>query len=473
MLSGLLLWLVFPRAGFTWLAPFALIPLLAAAEREPSFWRRFAIGEAAGILYWFGICNWIQFVLAHHGGMGELGGWGTFALFCLAKALHMAVFTGFAGFLSRRWWSVPMLAALWAGLERTHGEFGFAWLMLGNAASDMEVPLRLAPFTGVYGISFLFVLMSAAIAGVALRRPRRELLWLVPLPMLYLLPAMPAPEAGRERVLVEQPNFDVEGGSLDYNPIAVQTLSTALGTRPGELDLIVWPEAPAPLYFYTDQRFREDAMSIARRTGVPFLFGTVAFTATGGPLNSATLLSAEGEEVSRYDKMYLVPFGEFVPPLFGFVNRITDEVSDFVPGDHLVVSPIGSHKLGTFICYESAFPELARRFVAGGAEVLVNISNDGYFGGLDARQQHLLLARMRAAENRRWLIRATNDGITAAIDPAGRVTDTFPEFQRRAGKLGFSFEKETTFYSRTGDWFAWGALAVGLAATGLARRGTA
>jgi apolipoprotein N-acyltransferase len=211
--------------------------------------------------------------------------------------------------------------------------------------------------------------------------------------------------------------------------------------------------------------------SIARLAHAPFLFGTVAFTPDGAPLNSAVLLSSEGEEVSRYDKMYLVPFGEFVPAPFGFVNRITKEAGDFAPGGHVVVSKVDGHRLGAFICYESAFPELVRRFARDRAEVLINLSNDGYFGRTAAREQHLLVVRMRAAENRRWLLRPTNNGITASIDPAGRIRRQTPPFARLSDRLPFSWESSMTLYTEYGDWFAWLCLVagVGLSAWGWSR----
>lgn len=166
---------------------------------------------------------------------------------------------------------------------------------------------------------------------------------------------------------------------------------------------------------------------------------------------------------ARYDKMYLVPFGEFVPPLFSFVNRISDGAGDYAPGVNLVVTKLDGHRLGTFICYESAFPHFVREFPNAGADVLVNLTNDGYFGRSAARQQHLQLARMRAAENRRWILRPTNNGITASIDPAGRVVQQFPEFVRTSGRLGFRYVSAKTFYTRHGDWFAWGCLVLALA----------
>jgi apolipoprotein N-acyltransferase len=462
LLSGLLLVLAFPRFDWTWLAPFALAPLLIAAARERSPWRRFLIGEAAGILYWFGVCRWIQFVLAVHGGMGEAGGWGVFALFCLAKSLHMAIFTTLAGWIMPHWWAAPAIAALWTGMERTHSPAGFAWLALGNAGIDMGVPMRLAPVTGVYGLSFVFALMAACVALLALRRPRRQNAWLLLLPLLYALPELPARRAGSATALLAQPNFAL--GDIDYERAALSTIAASLDPASPPPDLILWPEVPAPIYYYQDAQFRETAHRIALTARAPFLFGTVAYTSEGAPLNSAVMLSGEGEFVSRYDKIRLVPFGEFVPAPFGFVNRITQEAGDFAAGSEIVVSPARKNKLGAFICYESAFPHLVREFARDGAQLLVNLSNDGYFARTAAREQHLSLARMRAAENRRWLLRPTNNGITAAIDPAGRLAQRAPEFEPAAVRMQFDWTSGTTPYTRWGDWFAWLCLAAGLGA---------
>ena len=156
------------------------------------------------------------------------------------------------------------------------------------------------------------------------------------------------------------------------------------------------------------------------------------------------MLDPAGKVIDRYDKINLVPFGEFIPPLFGWVNKITKEIGDFVPGDRVVIFPVGEHKLGAFICYESVFPDLVRQFTNSGAEVLVNLSNDGYFGNSAAHAQHLEIARMRAAENRRWILRATNDGISAAIDPRGRIREQMPPFTQTAAMMSFEYETAQT-----------------------------
>jgi apolipoprotein N-acyltransferase len=211
---------------------------------------------------------------------------------------------------------------------------------------------------------------------------------------------------------------------------------------------------PAPFYFYDeDARFRKYTTELTQTTRAYLLTGVVAHTARRAPLNSVELLSPSGRPLSRYDKVNLVPFGEFVPWPFGFVNKISTEAGDFAAGNRVVVSPVNGHRIGTFICYESVFPNFVRQFARGGAEVLFNVSNDGWFGKSSARQQHLQIVRMRAAENRRWLLRATNDGITATIDPAGRLRGTLPRYVEATSTTGFSYIAERTVYTRFGDWF--------------------
>jgi len=461
LLSAIFLLLIFPGFDIHLLAPFALTPLLFALALTPDWRQRFLFGWLAGIVFWFGLCTWIQFVLQDHGGMGRWGSWGAFALFCVLKALHLGVFSLLAGPLMNRAYALPAVAALWAGLERTHGTFGFAWLQLGNAGIDMSVPLRLAPFVGVYGLSFVFCMIAAAVACLLLRRPRIYLAPALALPFLWLLPPIHEGTPTPDRALVVQPDIDTE---IEWTGERQQQTERQLGLLSMAIPapLVIWPELPAPLYYYNDPEFHQEATRIAIRHGY-FLFGTVAYTQKGAPLNSAVLLGPTGNLIGRYDKIYLVPFGEFVPPLFSFVNRITQEAGDFAPGHEIKVLPAANHRLGVFICYESAFPHLVRQFAKAGADVLVNISNDGYFGHTEAREQHLLLVQMRAVENRRFIIRATNDGLTAVIDPSGRIIKELPPYEELAAPVRYGTVESTTFYTRHGDWFAWSCLTIGLA----------
>jgi apolipoprotein N-acyltransferase len=457
--TSALLILAFPKANLAWLAPVALTPLLVAVAREGRRTHRFLLGFGAGVVYWFGVCYWIQHNLAANGGVSEAVAWALFLLFAVVKALHLAVFALLAGWPMRRWWAIPAVAALWVAVEATHGPLGFAWLALGNAGIDMGIPMRLAPITGVYGLSFLFAMMGAALALAALRRPRRELLWLAVAPLALLLPRLPDARPGDETALLVQPNLSeseewtapsVDRMQQRLVELSLRGVLADIAHRPA---IVVWPEMPAPLYWDEDPNFRKYAAELTGATHAYLLTGLVAHTPRREPLNSALLVSPAGYPLSRYDKVNLVPFGEFVPWPFGFVNKISTEAGDFAAGRQVVVAPVGGHRIGTFICYESAFPNFVRQFAREGAEMLVNISNDGWFGRSAARRQHLQLVRMRAAENRRWLLRATNDGITATIDPAGRVRGTLPPYIEAAATTGFSYIAGETVYTRFGDWF--------------------
>jgi apolipoprotein N-acyltransferase len=461
--TGILLVLLYPSFSFTALAPVALTPLLVAMAREFRTKQRFLLGYLAGIIYWFGVCYWIQAVLADHGGVGEWGGWGSYLLFCILKSIHLGVFSMLGAVVIRTPWGIPVVAALWAGLERTQSTLTlFQWLMLGNAGIDMGVPMRLAPITGVYGISFVFAMMSAIVAAALLRRPRKEFLWAGALLLMFLLPGLPAekqPE-GASAVVVQPDISETQEwtrDAIDNMRQRLNLLSLEAALKPGQPapSVIVWPEAPAPVYYTRDEILRRQVNELARVTHSPILLGTVTYTESGAPLNSAQFVSPDGTAAGRYDKIYLVPFGEYIPPPFGFVKQITSEAGEFRPGNKIAIFENAGLKIGSFICYESAIPHLVREFSRQGAQVFVNISNDGYFGHSSARRQHLELVRMRAAENRRWIVRATNNGITALVDPAGRVASQLPSFIETAARFSFTPISEVTPYARYGDWFAW------------------
>lgn len=476
VLTGALLVLIFPRFDFTWLAPVALVPLVIACAREPKWKRRFLVGWAGGTFFWFFVCTWIQYVLEFHGGMGRWGGWGTFLLFAILKGLHTGLFAAVAGVLLRSEWAVPLVAALWAGIEYVHGSLGlawiglgFAWLDLGNAAINWPFLLRIAPVTGVYGVSFVLAMVSVAIALMVMRRPWRQVAPVVAVLGLFALPGSPPQRGGRELAKVVQTNVDVEATWTEdsFAQFQRELQQRSLGEP---VSLVVWPEAPVPFY-PSRPAFAEYMANIARSAHADFVMGGIANTESGDPLNSVFFMNPEGQIKDRYDKIQLVPFGEYIPPAFNWVNRITGEAGDYVPGSRIVTYRTSTGRtLGAFICYESAFPGLVRQFTAQGAQLLLNLSNDGYFGGSKAREQHLSLVRMRAVENGRWVLRSTNDGITAMIDPAGRVTQRVPEYQRTSVVMRFNYESVLTPYVRWGDWFAWVCLIVALGAAMLVNR---
>jgi apolipoprotein N-acyltransferase len=242
----------------------------------------------------------------------------------------------------------------------------------------------------------------------------------------------------------------------------------------GPTDLIVWPEAPNN-FFESDSEFRKSLSRLARTANAPVIAGSIGVTPDrtverGYDLhNSADFIRPDGSFAGRYDKMHLVPFGEYTPykKLFFFAGALLQDVGLFDPGKQRTVFRTGGHTYGTFICYESVFGDEVREYADTGADVLVNISDDGWYGDTSAAWEHLNQVRMRAVENHRWILRATNTGVTAVIDPNGRVTSAIPRHIRSSLRAGFNYEHDLTFYAAHGDVFAW--LCAGVTLAGLWR----
>ena len=389
----------------------------------------------------------------------------------------------------------------WVAVELARTRItGFPWDLLGITQVD-NIPLaRISTVTGVYGLSFEIMVVNTALAAAFVIRgergqpgKRKPLLlatvaaiavlqagrWIVP-------PPLPASQSAR---LVQQNVPILQGGDwtkeyfegtlrdltwVSLNNPALNNSGSNTADQdqskpsfsplpPPHLGLIVWPESPAPFYT-TDPAFREAVSNLAREARAWMLVGSLGIRNAGETpehatqlFNSASLVSPGGEWVSRYDKMHLVPFGEYVPfkRVFGFAGGLTKEVGDFSPGTSRAPLQAGDAKLGVFICYESIFPDEIRQLAANGAQVLVNVSNDGWYGDSGAYAQHLKQARMRAVENNRWLLRDTNTGVTASIDPYGRVVSTIPRKIRAALDAHYALTNVTTFYTRYGDWFAY------------------
>jgi apolipoprotein N-acyltransferase len=237
--------------------------------------------------------------------------------------------------------------------------------------------------------------------------------------------------------------------------------------------LIVWPEVPAP-FSLQDSKFAALAKRIAQESGQDFLVGVVDWKqdARGNWLasNSAVLLDPSGQRIFTYDKIHLVPFGEYVPlrRWIKFAGRLTADISDFTPGAIYGVGNISGGRFGSFICYEAIFPAEIRRFAAGGAGLLINISNDGWFGRSSAPAQHLMMARARAVESRRWLLRDTNNGYTVSVDPYGRIVAGLETDIRGVLDAPYDFRSDLTPYVRWGDWFAWLCVAASVLLVGAA-----
>jgi apolipoprotein N-acyltransferase len=486
-LSGLLQVLVFPRFSIYLLAAFAVAPLLVALAHAPAVKQRFLLGWLCGAIYWGGTCYWVYGVMHYYGGLAVPAAAAIYAGFLLAKGLHLAVFGVLAAPLLRTPWAVPGVAALWVAIEGSHQYLAFTWLHLGNAATTMSLLAPLAPYTGVYGPSFVLAALNVVVALAVLRRPRRELAWLLLLLPLPLLPKLPDGETGTVPVRMVQPAVqpdEVMNGRWTpgrANAHFLQMLEWSLqSAEPGVVEkpeLLIWPEYSVPVYYFDSERNRAIIEAAARGAGAHMVLNTVAFTQVDGerrPLNSAVVLSPEGRLLSRYSKQFLVPFGEFTPwPFSLFIDKITLEAGDFYPGQEVVVTPIGEHSIGTYICYENVFALGVAEFVARGAEALVNVSNDSWYGPTAARYQHLLIARMRAIEAQRYIMRATADGITTVINRAGQITPPLPSFQPGVMNAHFAYHRELTWFVRYGQWFWYLCIAGALAGLWGTRRASA
>ncbi len=509
LLSAALQIAIFPLPNLYFLGWAAVAPLLIALlrAREPDTLQlqagikllpakpaqAFLLAYVCGILWYAGTCYWIYNTMRQYGGVGTLAALGLLFLFCLYLAIYHGIFGLLISLLasggkgtnrfSRR--ALLLAAPAWVAVELARTRItGFPWDLLGITQVD-NIPLaHIATLTGVYGLSFEIMVVNTALAAAFVirsergQRSKRTPLLLATAAAIIVLqagrlitpPVLPTDHAAR---LVQQ-NIPVlqgsewtkeyfEGTLHDLTAISLSApspnQSSASSARP---DLIVWPESPAPFYG-NDPTFRETVSNIARASQSWMLVGNLGMRNAGETpehatrlYNSASLVSPGGEWLGRYDKMHLVPFGEYVPfkRVFGFAGGLTQEVGDFSPGTSRAPLQAGG-KLGVFICYESIFPDEIRQLAANGAQVFVNVSNDGWYGDSGAYAQHLKQARMRAVENDRWLLRDTNTGVTASIDPYGRVVSSLPRKVRAALDAPYALTNVTTFYTRHGDWFAY------------------
>jgi len=499
VLSAALQVLIFPLPNWYALSWVAFAPLLVAllrARRPPTLQlegpgklvpasplQGFVLGYLSGILWYGGNCYWVYSTMKQYGGIGSLGALGLLILFCLYLGLYHGAFGLAVGLLARTSARTALVLSpvVWVAMELARTRIsGFPWDLAGITQVD-NIPLAaIATVTGVYGLSFEIMIVNAAFAAAFLvgRRKRRRLL-AASLAAAFLLQVarwVPGPRfaADRTAVLVQENIPVLAGGEwtpefLEDTLANLARLSTRResGGRAGP-DLIVWPESPAP--FSTDDPvFRAALGEIARAAGAWVVAGAVGAggsTHPGGIFNSAALVRPDGAFAGRYDKVHLVPFGEYVPfsRVLSFAGGLTKEVGDFSRGSSRRPLEAGDKRLGIFICYESVFPDEVRQFAKNGAQVFVNISNDGWYGDSGAYAQHLRQARMRAVENARWLLRATNTGVTAAIDPAGRVSERAPRKVRTALAVSYGLENTTTFYTRHGDWLAYGCAIISLGA---------
>jgi apolipoprotein N-acyltransferase len=499
IVSSLLQVLIFPLAGlyiFSWVAfapmivallrarPAGALEIDGSVNLEPAKpMQAFLLSYVSGILWYAGTCYWIYDTMHQYGGLSAPLALLALFLFCLYLGLYHGIFGLLLSLAAGPGRDIRIVLAatpfLWVAVELARTLVtGFPWNLLGTAQVDNISLSRITTWTGVYGVSFEIMLVNVAVAAAFLvPKKKRSTLLIAAFVAAAVLQAgrlvdAPAIPADRTALLVQE-NIPVDATWTRDNfrrtlaelaDLSIKAASNAASdSKAGKPDLIVWPESPAP-FFTGDPLFREPVSQMASDAHIWVVTGAIgnvpamhSRTAASEVFNSAALISPAGDWTARYDKIHLVPFGEYLPfpKLFAFAGGLTKEVGEFQTGTSRAPLEAGDINLGVFICYESVFPGEVREFADHGAQVLVNLSNDGWYGDSGAYAQHLNQTRMRAIENARWILSATNTGVTASIDPYGRTVARLPRKMRGTLVAPYALTSVTTFYTRHGDWFAW------------------
>jgi apolipoprotein N-acyltransferase len=448
-----------------------------------------------GLIFVLTCVSWVAEVLSVHGGMSAAAGWAVLFLIATVWACSIGLFTWMVQRLSQKGIGLALFGApfLWISTEVFRAylpEISFPWGLLGYPAAGNPALVQLSTITGIYGVSFLVAVFNSLLIWI-LASPsekRKNRLAIVAAVLVILLavqivgPRFVPTAAANHVARVVQPNFPenmqyVGDWYADHKADMAELEQLSLRRSPGaqQPDLLVWPEAPAPFSFQ-DPHFGPYISRLATEFQHPVIVGIIdwkpilesgkGIPRTGlVPYNSAAMLNNIGQKTFLYDKIHLVPFGEYEP--FPLIHQVVTSVSEEVGGFHEGKERnVGRFSDGStfsiFICYEAIYAGEIRQFANNGAQLLINISNDGWFGKSEAAEQHLRMARVRAVENRRWLIRDTNSGITASIDPYGNVFRAMQRDTRDAADLPYDFRTGKTIYTRFGDWFAW--MCVGVSA---------
>ena len=474
LISSFLLVLAFPDFNLWPLAWVALVPLLVLIARKPMPGRAFLTGWLAGTVFFYGSCYWLTFSMIHYGGLSR---WVAYPLL-LPGALILGLFVGvFALVLARgiRKWGVQLLLVapfVWSALEWLRLSLtGQLWNAIGYSQAYQPTLIQPARWSGVYAVGFLIVAINAALALLVVKRTAKAALLaggviaVVGIVIFASYATSPSLNSAPSQVQVVaiQPNVpmnlvksDGELSQLRSRHITMSENALQKMADDGTARLVIWPESPMNFSYSGDQQFRELVARFATANRTSVLFNSLEPASNDGLLNSAVLINEQGGLIAQYDKIRLLPFGEYVPlprwlPGASLVGAI---VGDFTAGTNYSLMPVGTSRAGVFICIESAYPDIARRLTAEGADVLINISNDGYLGRTAVMRQHLANAVFRAVENNRPLLRVTNTGITAYITSNGEVKDPTEGFQTDVRTWSIdSGQRANTFYSSQGDLF--------------------
>jgi apolipoprotein N-acyltransferase len=475
----------FPPGKLDGLAWFALVPLLKAIDKQaPS--RAFILGFTAGLAHYFTLIYWVVVVLKRYGELNALISVSALALLTFYLSFYPAFFSCLLRHHRLKGYPAALFmgASLWVSLEyvRAKAFTGFPWCLLGYTQFKNLSLIQIADLTGVYGVSFLVALSNFAIFFLFFRRNTDRapgLRWQIPcvilmfaLTFLYGHQNLKGDNGNAEEqkiipATIIQANIDQ---SVKWDP-AYQSktldLYEALTGQTADFGptLIVWPETAVPFFAQDVSELSIRLGEIAGASGAHFILGSPAYVKDDHGIryhNRAYYLSPERGFSDYYDKVHLVPFGEYVPlkRLLPFIHRLVPAAGDFEPGKDLSPLKLPFLSAGVIICFEAIFPELSRRLVKENAEILVNLTNDAWFGATSAPYQHLSMAIFRAVENGRPMLRAANTGFSAFIESSGKIivrSRLFTEgiLRKRlvvqAGPL--------RFYTRHGDVFS-GALLI-------------
>ena len=467
LLSALLLSLAFSPSPLGFVAYFFLIPLIIAL-RGKSLSSAFKIGYIFGLISNSILLFWI--------------GWATVPG-AVAAIVILCLYTAFLFWLyalvQKRWGNVALffLPFLWVAMEyfRSLSQASFPWLNLSYTQTYYLPLIQHASLWGNYAVSFWILWLN--LIGYIFVQERKK--WktiiilfavLLVLPYIHGIWVMSEPVEGKEiKIALLQGSIEQkikwEEQYLDYNIQTYIDMSKKAALE--KVDLIVWPESAAPCYLAAESLYFAQVQSLCDQVGIPLLVGTNDYKTIPPDrltyYNSAFLFTPHGGYPQVYNKIHLVPFSEKVP--YEEIHHLSEKIqlgqSDFSSGKELTIFQTPQGKFATMICFESVYPALVREFVDRGAEFLINITNDGWFGKTHGPFQHAGIAVFRAIENRISIARCANTGISMFIDPYGRTSQVTKIFTRTivTDKIhlkpnGADFSRHLTLYSRYGDWFA-------------------
>lgn len=476
--SALLLILSFPNFEFYLLAWIALVPLLVAVARRPSPLRALILGWAVGSVFFYVTCYWLTYSMIHYGGLPTLLAY----LLLIPGALVVGIFPGLfalmVALVVQRWGRMAVLLAplFWTALEWARLEVtGQLWNALGYSQAYHPMVIEPATWGGVYAVSFFLVAINSAVALLIIKRTKLSIVaaLVIGFAVWFVIDASRPSMLDRRvyypelavKVVAVQPNVPMnpvksaeETKALIERHVALSIKGLATPTDAQGPRIVIWPESPMNFTYSNDKLFQEFVANFTRQNHTSLLFNSLEPAPNDGSYNSALLVNEEGRLISQYDKIRLMPFGEYVPlpQWLPGASLISGIVGEFTPGSNYTLMPFGDRKAGVFICIESAYPWIARRLTHDGANVLINISNDGYLGPTAVMRQHLGNAIFRAVENGRPVLRVTNTGLSAYITSAGHVYDLTEPFQADVRVWrNDPGEIRDTFYTRHGDLFAY------------------